>query len=176
MPPPLRDVSSSPRKYLEPDFVLTTVLLLTSPTIAEVVTGSPSLNALDPLMKPEILFSLGSSFHFEIVGTPRGALATGAVFAMIGASGGVSLVAAGAPPPIPNNEKVGRPLTGGTSTISGFFFGGAFFAAGGIFGIDRVAVFFGGSLLEVTRAVSSSFLGNNAPALSAISAFFASRR
>ena len=176
MPPPVRDVSSSPKKYLEPDFVLTTVLLFASPTIAEVVTGSPSLNALDPLIKPEILLSLGLNFHFEIVGTPRGALAAGAVLAMMGASGADSLVAAGAPPPIPNNEKVGRPFTGGTSTTWGVFFGGAFFETGAIFGIDKVAVFFGASLLAVAGAASSSFLGNNAPALSAISAFLASRR
>jgi len=111
-----------------------------SPTIADVVTGSPSLNAVVPLMKPEMDLS-GFSFHFEIVGTPRGALAAflfptlsvgllafGAVVASFDAFGsGVT------PPPNPNNENVGFPLTGGTSTRAALALAaafGAFFALG----------------------------------------------
>ena len=96
------------------------MLASATPAIPDVVTGSPSLNAVEPLIKPEMDLS-GLSFHFEIVGTPRGALA---VFATLT----VGLLAFGAvvagsdfgsevtPPPNPNNENVGRPLTGGTST------------------------------------------------------------
>ena len=41
--------------------------------MTDVVTGSPSLNELDPLIKPEIVLSL-FNFHLEIVGIPLCAL------------------------------------------------------------------------------------------------------
>jgi len=114
------------------------VLSAAFPTIADVVTGSFSLNAVEPLMKPEMDLS-GFSFHFEIVGTPRGALADFATlsvgdlaFGALSASASADFSSAVTPPPNPNNENVGFPLTGGTST---FVFAlaadfGAFFALG----------------------------------------------
>ena len=113
--------------HLDPDLVLTTELVEADPAIAEVVTGSPSLNALDPLMKPEIVSSL-LSFHLESVGTPRGALTDAVVFT-VAVSALVSLVVA--PPPNPNNEKVGRGADGLGGSSSCSFFGTAtdFFAA-----------------------------------------------
>ena len=112
---------------MDPDFVLTTVLLLASPTIADVVTGSPSLNDPDPLMKPAMDLSLELSLHFDIVGTPRGALAFLATLSVgVLALGDVTAVVDVVltdfvPPPIPNREKVGRPLTGGTDMDASFF-------------------------------------------------------
>jgi len=131
--PPDLDVSSSPKKYLDPDLVLTTELLVAAPTIVEVVTGSPSLKAPDPLMNPDTAPS-SSSFHLEMVGTPRGALAAAAGGADP-ASGAAPAACLGAPPPSPNSEMVGRPLTGGTLTgvpASGvaFAFDAAFFFLG----------------------------------------------
>lgn len=104
--------------------------------IAEVVTGAPSLNEGDPLMRPEIVLSL-SSFQFVIVGTPRGALTDFAtdfalgVDAGSGADGPVS-------PPSPKRENVGLPLTAGTSiflagSLLATFWLGFFFCACAIF-------------------------------------------
>ena len=101
--------------------------------ITEVVTGEPSLNEEDPLIRPEIVLSL-SSFQFVIVGTPRGAalavLETD--FALDGDAG------SGVPPPSPKRENVGLPLTGGTSiflagTLLATFLLDFFFCACAIF-------------------------------------------
>ena len=58
--------------HLDPDFVVTTVPPTALPLIGEVVTGSPSPNALEPEITPVIEPSR-ACFHFEITGTPRGA-------------------------------------------------------------------------------------------------------
>ena len=90
-------------------------------------------------MKPEMDLS-GLSFHFEIVGTPRGALTLFAILSVGVLAFGADFVTVGAdlasgvtPPPIPNKENVGRPLTGGTLTGVVFTFAAdlaAFFAFG----------------------------------------------
>jgi len=90
------------KKYLDPDFVTTTFPPTAFPLMGEVVTGSPSLKALDPLMTPEMDPS-GDCFHLEMTGTPRGAAEVAAGADLSGSS----------PPPNPNNEMVGeRPVTG----------------------------------------------------------------
>lgn len=65
-----------------------------------------------------IELSSGSSFHFEIVGTPLGATA---MFAVVETDfdgvAAFTAIVSGLRPPKPNREKVGRPLTGGTDTI-----------------------------------------------------------
>ena len=122
---------SSPKKYLEPDLVRTTVPPTAFPAMGEVVTGAPSWKALEPLMNPDTVPS-PFSFHLLRVGTPRGAMgaffaggaffATGAFFAGGGARAGAvfsSFDSAGAPPPSPNSEKVGRGPAGlGASSLA----------------------------------------------------------
>jgi len=94
------------KKYFDPDFVTTTFPPTAFPLMGEVVTGSPSLKALDPLMIPEIDPS-GDCFHLEMTGTPRGAA---------DAEAGADLVESSSPPN-PNNETVGRPATGVTAGL-----------------------------------------------------------
>ena len=64
--------------HLDPDLVDTTVPPAALPLMGEVVTGSPSLNALDPEITPVIEPSR-ACFHLEMTGTPRGAVETDSV-------------------------------------------------------------------------------------------------
>ena len=59
--------------HLDPDLVVTTLPPTALPLIGEVVIGSPFLKDPDPLMIPVMEPSL-SCLHFEIVGTPPGAV------------------------------------------------------------------------------------------------------
>jgi hypothetical protein len=93
--------------YLDPDFVLTTVLLDASSTITDVVIGSPFLNEFDPLTKPLTVLSL-FNVHFDIVGTPLGAVETAGGCDLVETVVDVVSGTGATPPPNPNSEKVGR--------------------------------------------------------------------
>ena len=110
-------VSIGARKYLDPEPVCTTVPAAASPLMGDVVTDSPSSNAGDPVMKPEIEPSR-FCVHWFRVGTPLGATAATvfATFAGAGAEGGV---AAGlAPPPNPPKRLM---LAPGAAFSTAFF-------------------------------------------------------
>ena len=163
------------------------MLAAASPTIADVVTGSLSLNAVEPLMKPEMDLS-GLSFHFEIVGTPRGALdvfATLSVgvlaFDAVVVAAGSDLASGVTPPPNPNNENVGLPLTGGTSTGVALALAADFFAFGWACCLilctvngDEAPLMRRVGFFSLTTGMSatlvSSFLGNKSPAAALIAA------
>jgi len=153
--------------------------------MTDVVTASPSSNEPPaPLMKPDMEPS-AFCFHFDMVGTPRGALAAvGVVLAILGEADcfGTGFAEDAAPPPNRNNENVGRPLTGGTDLGASFgrateAFLIAFFAGCCVITLGAALFFGAATFCTVSDAPSAPLEGclNAAIALSAASRISASR-
>ena len=140
--------------HLDPDPVRTTdPLTRPPPTIGEVVTASPSSNDGEPLMNPDTEPSRFSR-HFEITGTPRGALLTFVTFTGFAVDGFVSTLSSLTPNP--NNEMVDAGLAD-CSTCSALALDALFAAASSRFRCNSRLLCLAASAAATRLASASSF-------------------